>query len=92
MSNEKIGIIDKIKRLNRIAGQVEGIKKMVEDERCNTEVLKQLRADRAAVKGMEIALLTDLLRDKALRMTGVSAQKRGEQIEEMVTLMRRYGE
>ena len=92
MSNEKIGIIDKIKRLNRIAGQVEGIKKMVEDERGNTEVLTQLRAVRAAVKGMEIALLTDLLRDKALRMTGVSAQKRDEQIEEMVTLMRRYGE
>ena len=58
MSNEKIGIIDKIKRLNRIAGQVEGIKKMVEDERGNTEVLTQLRAVRAAVKGMEIALLT----------------------------------
>ena len=92
MSNEKIGIIDKIKRLNRIAGQGEGIKKMVEDERGNTEVLTQLRAVRAAVKGMEIALLTDLLRDKASRMTGVSAQKRGEQIEEMVTLMRRYGE
>ena len=92
MSNEKIGIIEKIKRLNRIAGQVEGIKKMVEDERGNTEVLTQLRAVRAAVKGMEIALLTDLLRDKALRMTGVSAQKRDEQIEEMVTLMRRYGE
>lgn len=92
MSNEKIGTIDKIKRLNRIAGQVEGIKKMVEDERGNTEVLTQLRAVRAAVKGLETALLTELLRDKVMRMTGVSAQKRAEQVDEAVTLMRRYGE
>ena len=83
--------ITKIKRTVYLK-KVEGIKKMVEDGRGNTEVLTQLRAVRAAVKGMEIALLTDLLRDKASRMTGVSAQKRGEQIEEMVTLMRRYGE
>ena len=46
MSNEKIGIIDKIKRLNRIAGQVEGIKKMVEDERFDTAARRPRRRQR----------------------------------------------
>ena len=52
-------------RLNRISGQIEGIKKMISDKRETTEVLTQLRAVRAAVKGMETALLTDLLDGKA---------------------------
>lgn len=92
MTDEEAKINEKIKRLNRVSGQIEGIKKMVADNRGNTEILMQLRAVRAAVKGMEISLLTDLLRDKALRMTSISAPKRTEQVEEMVTLMRRYGE
>ena len=75
-------------RLNRISGQIEGIKKMISDKRETTEVLTQLRAVRAAVKGMETALLTDLLYDKAKKL---SAARRDEQIEELVALLRRYG-
>lgn len=75
-------------RLNRISGQIEGIKKMISDKRETTEVLTQLRAVRSAVKGMEKALLTDLLYGKAKQL---SAARRDEQIEELVTLLRRYG-
>lgn len=75
-------------RLNRISGQIEGIKKMISDKRETTDVLTQLRAVRAAVKGMETALLTDLLHGKAKKL---SAARRDEQIEELVALLRRYG-
>ena len=80
---------EKLTRLNRISGQIEGIKKMVSDKRDTVDILTQLRAVRAAVKGMESALLVDLLHAKAKRL---SDAKRGEQIEELITLLRRYGE
>ena len=46
-----------IQRLNRIAGQVEGVKKMIEDQRYCPDILIQLRAIRSAVKGMEAEVL-----------------------------------
>ncbi len=39
-----------IKRLNRIAGQIEGVKKMVDEGRYCPEILSQLRAVRSAVE------------------------------------------
>ena len=46
-----------IKRLNRISGQVEGVKKMIEEHRYCPEILSQLRAIRSAVKGIETEIL-----------------------------------
>lgn len=80
---------EQLTRLNRVSGQIEGIKKMISDKRETTEILTQLRAVRAAVKGMETALLTDLLHNKAKKL---SSAKREEQIDELLTLLRRYGE
>lgn len=80
---------EQLTRLNRISGQIEGIKKMISDKRETTEILTQLRAVRAAVKGMETALLTDLLHSKAKKL---SSAKREEQIDELLTLLRRYGD
>ena len=45
-------------RLNRITGQIEGIKKMIGDHRECKEILSQLRAARAAIRSVE----TDMLR------------------------------
>ena len=44
---------DQITRMNRIAGQVAGIKRMIEEERYCLDILLQLRAVRAAVKKVE---------------------------------------
>lgn len=46
-----------IKRLNRVSGQVEGVKKMIEEHRYCPEILSQLRAIRSAVKGIETEIL-----------------------------------
>ena len=46
-----------MKRLNRIAGQIEGVKKMIEEGRYCPEILSQLRAVRSAVKGIETEIL-----------------------------------
>lgn len=46
-----------IPRINRVAGQITGVKKMVEEHRDCTDILTQLRAIRSAIKGIEASIL-----------------------------------
>jgi CsoR family transcriptional regulator, copper-sensing transcriptional repressor len=46
-----------IKRLNRIEGQIKGIKKMVESNICCNEVLVQVMAARAAISRVGMKML-----------------------------------
>lgn len=48
---------DEIKRLNRISGQIEGIKKMLADGRALDDILVQCRAVHSALKSIESRLL-----------------------------------
>jgi DNA-binding FrmR family transcriptional regulator len=51
---------DKLRnRLKRIAGQVAGLQKMVEDDRYCVDVLTQLAAVRSAFDALGLVLLTD---------------------------------
>ena len=47
------------RRLNRIAGQVAGIQRMIDEERYCVEVLNQIAAVRSALDAMGVELLTD---------------------------------
>ena len=47
------------KRLNRVAGQVGGLQKMVEDNRYCVDILTQLAAVRSALDAVGVELLTD---------------------------------
>lgn len=49
---------DATTRLNRIAGQVAGIKKMVEEDRYCVDVLTQVAAVRSALDQLGVQLLT----------------------------------
>ena len=46
-----------ISRLNRIEGQIRGIKKMIENETYCDDVINQIEASRSALKSIEIILL-----------------------------------
>lgn len=46
-----------LSHLNRVSGQVEGIKKMIEEGRYCPEILTQLRAIRSAIKSIELHIL-----------------------------------
>ncbi len=48
---------DNLPRLNRISGQIDGIKKMIEDERYCIDIINQIRAARSALKAVEINIL-----------------------------------
>lgn len=51
-----------IGRINRIEGQVKGIRKMVEDDRDCMEVLKQIAAAVGAMRSLGMVLLEDHLK------------------------------
>ena len=48
-----------LKRLNRLEGQVRGIARMVEEDRYCVDVLTQIAAVRAALKGVEKLVIDD---------------------------------
>ena len=48
---------DNLPKLNRISGQVEGIKKMIEEERYCLDIVYQIKAVRSALKSVEKNIL-----------------------------------
>ena len=46
-------------RLNRIAGQIAGLQKMVDDDRYCVDILTQVAAIRSALDALGVALLSD---------------------------------
>ena len=50
-----------VSRLNRIGGQVSGIKKMVEEDRYCVDILTQISAARSALDALGVELLTSHL-------------------------------
>lgn len=50
-----------INRLNRIEGQVRGLKKMIEEDTYCIDIIRQTSSTRSALKGLEDSLLEDHL-------------------------------
>lgn len=80
-------------RLNRIAGQIDGIKRMIGEDRHCTEILAQIRAARAALKTVEAnvleAHLQSCVRDA---MTGGDRGEIDAKIEELKDIFKRFDE
>lgn len=78
-----------IDRLNRIEGQIRGIRKMVEDDRPCMEVLKQIAAASGAIRGVGMAVLEDHMKGcVADALRGESDD--GDLIEQVMTIFRKF--
>ncbi len=78
-------------RLNRISGQITGVKKMIEEHRDCPEILTQIRAVRAALKGLEASILERHLGHcltKSLEAGDKTDVKR--QVQELTQILKRY--
>ena len=91
MENHNPNHLEIIPRLNRIAGQIEGIKKMIEDGRYCPEIISQLRAVRSAVKAVESNILHKHLQH-CVAQSFANPQERDKKIEELKTLFDRFNE
>jgi CsoR family transcriptional regulator, copper-sensing transcriptional repressor len=77
--------------LNRVIGQLEGVRRMVDERRYCADILVQTRAAAAALKKIELTILkthmnncvSDAFREKA-------PAKAKKKIEELVKIMERF--
>lgn len=81
---------DQIKRLNKIEGQVRGIKKMIEEERYCVDILSQMKAIQSALRKVEMNILENHLRHclKEALMQSDQSEEIQEKINEITTLLR----
>ena len=74
--------------MNRIAGQMEGVKKMIEQNRACPDILIQLKAIRAAVKAVESKILQKHL--QCCIGESLSGEDKEEKIKELQELYDRF--
>lgn len=80
-----------LSRLNRVAGQIEGVKKMIGERRYCPDILTQLRAVRAAINSIEANILeTHLGACVNEALTANNDEKRQQKIAELKELYKRY--
>lgn len=78
-------------RLNRIAGQLEGVKKMIDERRYCPDILTQLKALRSALKSVETSMLeTHLSHCVQEAMQSNNEQATREKIEELTQIFKRF--
>ncbi len=80
----------KVNRLNRIAGQVRGVAKMVEDDRYCIDILHQIQAIRSALAKVESQILKDHAACcVAEAIASGDATEQRDKFEELVELLER---
>ena len=72
----------KVKRLNRIAGQVQGISRMVAEDRYCIDILTQVSAATKALETVALSLLGDHLSHCVAEATAEGGQVAAEKIRE----------
>ena len=78
-----------IARINRVEGQVRGLKKMVEDDRDCLQVLKQIAAASGALRSLGSVILEDHL--KGCVSTAIQNQgNESELISEVVEIFNKF--
>lgn len=78
-------------RLNRIGGQVEGIKKMIEDNRYCPDIMTQIKAIRSALKSVEANILERHLAGCVTEAIESGTQKQqAKKIEEIKELFKKF--
>lgn len=89
MDNTNPNHCDNLPRLNRISGQIEGIKKMIEEGRYCPDILIQLRAVRSALKAVESHVLQTHLQH-CVAQSFDSETEKNQKIEELKMLFDRF--
>ena len=76
------------RRIARIAGQISGIGRMVEDDRYCIDIVRQVQAAKAALSGLEKVILDDHL-DTCVEtaLAGEDLDARRDKVEELVAVL-----
>jgi len=79
-----------ISRLNRASGQIDGVRKMIEDRKYCPDIITQLQAARSAIKAVEANILSthisECVRSAVLSKDKNNAEKK---ISELIKLFKK---
>lgn len=78
---------NEINRINRMIGQLEGVKKMIEDQVYCPEILIQTKAVSSALRGLETSLLEKHI-NHCVKNAIESNKKSSEKIDELVNIFK----
>lgn len=82
---------DQLSNLNRIIGQLEGIKKMINDKRYCVDILQQIKAAKSALRTVENNVLNKHIEHCISNAINNSAQSDIQQkIQELQKLLKNY--
>jgi len=81
---------EELNRINRIIGQLTGVRSMIENQRYCPEILIQTQAVRSAIKSLEGAILAGHLEHCVKdAMQSASSKEANKKIEELIELFKR---
>lgn len=79
-----------IKRMNRIIGQVQGIKSMIEEKRTCNEILSQIAAVKSALDGVAMVILESEASKCFQNVVDKNPSNKDLALKEFITLIRKY--
>jgi len=91
MAEKKTTHSEEVVRLNRIEGQIRGIKNMIQDERYCIDILTQLSSIVGAIKSVEKNILERHLKG-CVKMTfnKENTEERAKKIDEVIEVLRKF--
>ena len=78
---------ENLPRLNRISGQIDGIKKMIEEERYCVDIVNQIKAVRSALKSVEKSILQKHIQHCVAASFSTSKTEQQKKIDELIGLL-----
>lgn len=87
---QRIDYSGEVKRLNRVVGQIEGVSKMLEEQRKLEDVLMQCKAVHSALRSIETRILRAHVEVALEELADMDKKKeRAERIDELEELFKR---
>ena len=79
-----------LKRIGRIAGQVQGIRRMVEEQKYCIDIITQIQAARSALRAVELQILQKHMRHcVSAAFTSGSPKAADEKMNELLRVMKK---
>ena len=81
---------DQLSKINRAAGQVDAIKKMINDGRYCVDIMVQIKAARSALKAVELAVLQKHMASCLSDAVRSGKDEENQKISEIINLLKKY--
>ena len=81
---------DHLGKLNRVSGQVNAIKRMIDEGKYCIDIITQMRAARNALKAVELAILETHMKSCLEQAFCQSKDEQNKKIKEIITLLKKY--